>query len=93
MNASKSPHYYLKVVEIAGYRGQTSDYEYVKYFIENAVELEKLIINPVKWTPYIADRNRIPNSISEVKMEDEARAHARQHRREKVPSNIEFVCI
>ncbi|PRQ55965.1 putative F-box domain, FBD domain, leucine-rich repeat domain, L domain-containing protein [Rosa chinensis] len=93
MNASKSPHYYLKVVEIAGYRGQTSDYEYVKYFIENAVELEKLIINPVKWTPYVADRNRIPKSISEVKMEDEARAHARQHVREKVPSNIEFVCI
>ncbi|KAM5551200.1 F-box/LRR-repeat protein [Rosa sericea] len=59
MKATKSLNYYLKVVEMAGYRGQTSDYEHVKYFIENAVALEKLIINPVKWTPYIANRDRI----------------------------------
>jgi hypothetical protein len=36
----------LKLVELVGFVGQPIDVEYVGYLVENAVELEKIIIDP-----------------------------------------------
>jgi hypothetical protein len=45
--AVNCPHYYLKVVEIGGYYGGSSAFELAMYFIENAMILEKIIIDPL----------------------------------------------
>ncbi|XP_062169713.1 F-box/FBD/LRR-repeat protein At5g53840-like [Alnus glutinosa] len=45
----KSPkclHHCLKQVEMVGFVGRTIDVKYVKYLVKNAVELEKVIIDP-----------------------------------------------
>ncbi|XVF10632.1 hypothetical protein REPUB_Repub07fG0199400 [Reevesia pubescens] len=44
--ARKSPHHNLKVVEMTGFVGQTIDTEFCMYLIENAIMLEKIIIDP-----------------------------------------------
>jgi hypothetical protein len=36
----------LKLVELVGFVGQPIDVEYAGYLVENAVELEKIIIDP-----------------------------------------------
>jgi hypothetical protein len=40
------PHYYLKAVEIGGYYGGSNAFELAMCFIENAMKLEKIIIDP-----------------------------------------------
>ncbi|XP_062169845.1 F-box/LRR-repeat protein At3g58900-like isoform X2 [Alnus glutinosa] len=44
--APKCPHHCLKLVEFVGFTGQIIDVEYAMFLIENAVELEKVIIDP-----------------------------------------------
>ncbi|XP_038696480.1 F-box/LRR-repeat protein At3g58900-like isoform X2 [Tripterygium wilfordii] len=42
----RCPHQCLKVVEIIGFQGCTIDNEFAAYLVENAVMLEKIIIDP-----------------------------------------------
>ncbi|KAK6135841.1 hypothetical protein DH2020_030407 [Rehmannia glutinosa] len=67
LKAAKCSHQFLKLVEIVGYYGRTSDAELVLYFIENAVALQKIIIDP---------RNQIlersPIGIDQIKKEESA---------------------
>ncbi|KAF5741517.1 F-box/FBD/LRR-repeat protein [Tripterygium wilfordii] len=45
--APKCPHQCLKVVELVGFVGRTMEIEMITYFIENAVMLEEIIVDPV----------------------------------------------
>nr|XP_011458548.1 PREDICTED: F-box/FBD/LRR-repeat protein At5g22700-like isoform X1 [Fragaria vesca subsp. vesca] len=88
--APKFSHHSLKVVEIMGYRGYQSVVEHVKYLIENAVALEKIIIDPVQrwiWPP------KMDRGSTMVDEEVQARKHAKEHLKERVPSTIEFLCL
>ncbi|KAK6135829.1 hypothetical protein DH2020_030437 [Rehmannia glutinosa] len=73
LKAAKCSHQFLKLVEIVGYYGRTSDAELVLYFIENAVALQKIIIDP---------RNQIlersPIGIDQIKKEESARRRAKK---------------
>ena len=40
------PHHHLKIVEMSGFRGNEAEFRFVEYLIENAVSLEKIIIEP-----------------------------------------------
>ncbi|CAL9021191.1 unnamed protein product [Prunus brigantina] len=85
------PHHNLKVVEIVGYRGRINVVEHLIYFIENVVELEKLVIDPVMcWSHHPTDMDR---RIEDVKEEEEARDHAMHQLKQMVPSTVQFVCL
>ncbi|XP_061999254.1 probable disease resistance protein At5g66900 [Rosa rugosa] len=88
--APKWPHHCLKVVEIIGYRGRPHIVEYVMDLVENAVALEKIVIDPIEpenWSCYhtIPDRR--------VEKSKKARDHAMHQLKRMVPSTIEFVCL
>ena len=86
-DAAYCPHYYLKVVEVVGYRA-SSGVKQLMYLIKNAVALEKIIIDPVRhWHWGNMDRRS-----DEVEEEVKARDHAMQELKGMVPSTIEFVC-
>ncbi|KAM1500793.1 hypothetical protein COP2_026702 [Malus domestica] len=87
---SKQPHHCLKVVEIAGYRGHKCCVKHVRYLVKNAVALEKIVINPVRFWgwPWGFDSDALLENE-----EENARDHAIQHLKKKVPSSIEFVCL
>ena len=89
---AKAPTFYrssIKVVEILGYSGSNRDVEFVIYIIKNAVSLEKLVIDPRIYRRYplasiFAD---------DIVMEKKGRAHAMEKLKEKVPENVEFICL
>ncbi|KAM1478626.1 hypothetical protein ACFX2I_026023 [Malus domestica] len=87
---SKQPHHCLKVVEIAGYRGHKCCVKHVRYLVKNAVALEKIVINPIRfwcWPTGMEINYLLENE------EANARDHAIQHLKEKVPASVEFVCL
>lgn len=88
--ATKFPHHSLKVAEIIGYRGRQCAVEHVVYLIENAVGLEKIIIDPVRRWIWPLGMDRGTKVLDE---EAKARKHAKKHLKERVPSTTEFVCL
>ncbi|XP_038712762.1 uncharacterized protein LOC120006699 [Tripterygium wilfordii] len=71
--ATKCPHQCLKEVELAGFVGHAIDMEFAEYLIENAIALEKIIIDPanLSWRGYelsLPDERlkEIPNIIEQV---------------------------
>ncbi|XVF08789.1 hypothetical protein REPUB_Repub07fG0033200 [Reevesia pubescens] len=79
----KCPHQHLKVVELAGYYGRTTDLEFALYFIQNAVTLERMIISP-----------RVAGCESEedeIKQEEDAKHRAEQQLKGKVPLTVDLV--
>ncbi|CAL8169850.1 unnamed protein product [Prunus armeniaca] len=73
---AKCSHNYLKIVELVGYDGHTSDFELVKYLAKTAVKLGKIVIKEEE---------------EEGPWRKMARDVAMQKLKEKVPSAIEFV--
>lgn len=67
-------------MELRDYRGRTSDFKLVIYLVENALELEKIVIGPLKY-PHLVMRR-----------EQREVDHARQQLQEKLPKRIQFVC-
>lgn len=47
-NIKDHPHLYLRVVSFIGFEGREVDVEFLKDLLENAVSLEKMIIDPCK---------------------------------------------
>ncbi|KAL3653484.1 hypothetical protein CASFOL_003165 [Castilleja foliolosa] len=84
----KCAHKFLKLVEIVGYYGRTSDAELVMYFIENAVSLQKIVIDP---------RNQIlersPARIEQIKKEESARKRAMQQLVPETPPGVQLVIL
>ncbi|KAL8039227.1 hypothetical protein ABFX02_10G021200 [Erythranthe guttata] len=83
------PHEHLKVVNFCGYYGRSSDVEFVRYFIDNCVVLERLIIDPhtVAYTP------RVPISPDIVAEEIVAMDCAKRQLESQVPAHIEWVIL
>ncbi|VFQ98401.1 unnamed protein product [Cuscuta campestris] len=82
------PLHNLKLVRLLGYYGRTSELELVRYFLENAVALEKIIVDP---------RNKIDLPAvflrtieSEVQI---GRDFAKLQLESEVPSHIELVIL
>nr|XP_009803120.1 PREDICTED: uncharacterized protein LOC104248545 isoform X2 [Nicotiana sylvestris] len=44
--AARCPLHHLKVLRLSGYYGRTSEVELVRYFLENAIALQKIIVDP-----------------------------------------------
>ncbi|KAF3960498.1 hypothetical protein CMV_014801 [Castanea mollissima] len=84
----KCRHEYLKVLEIYGYAGRVCEFEFVMYFIRNAVALEKILIDPrdqiVKRTPFAS---------ANLKFEQTARCLAKSQLEAKVPPSIQLVIL
>ncbi|KAL3504370.1 hypothetical protein ACH5RR_034211 [Cinchona calisaya] len=85
--------HHLKVFKLSGFLGCTIDVELVKYFLKNAVALEKIIIDP-RW-----DRGSFccPEMEWEteegIEEENDVRRRARQQLNRLIPSHVEFVIL
>ncbi|KAH0970293.1 hypothetical protein GBA52_022449 [Prunus armeniaca] len=88
--AAECPHYYLKEVEISGYRGHKCCVQHVMYLKKNVIALEKIVINPVRF--WCAPSGTEFNFLR-VNEEQNARDHAIQYLKQKMPSTIEYVCL
>ncbi|XP_021800228.1 F-box/FBD/LRR-repeat protein At5g22700-like [Prunus avium] len=88
--AAKCAHYYLKEVEISGYRGHKCCVKHVMYLKKNALALEKIVINLVRF--WCAPTGYECNVLA-VNEEENARDHATQYLKQKMPSTIEYVCL
>ncbi|KAH7541858.1 hypothetical protein FEM48_Zijuj02G0012000 [Ziziphus jujuba var. spinosa] len=83
---AKRPLDCLKEVEVTGYSGPPGCDELIFFFIDNAVSLEKIIVNPreyVAWPCIKSTRSRFKKS---------GRDHAMGYMKEKIPKPIEFLC-
>ncbi|KAM1945937.1 hypothetical protein ACFX13_000862 [Malus domestica] len=83
--AAKWPRNYVKVLEILGYHPRPCVDQHVKFLIENLVGLEK-IIQHWCWDIRLVRHGGKPDK------EAEARDHAMQNLKQKLPSTVEFVC-
>ncbi|KAK3446230.1 hypothetical protein EUGRSUZ_A01965 [Eucalyptus grandis] len=77
------PHQHLKEVEFHNYYGQPCELELVNYLIDNAIALEKLVVNPCD-EEYFSD-------LDELKKVMEPRERALQQLNGKLSSRIELV--
>ncbi|XP_027090132.1 F-box/LRR-repeat protein At3g58900 isoform X4 [Coffea arabica] len=87
--AASFPLQHLKVVELLGYYGRRSELELVEYFLENAIVLEKLIIDPRDPRNVTFPKTRKERK-QEKKQEKLARICAKQQIEGLIPSHIEF---
>ncbi|CDP07614.1 unnamed protein product [Coffea canephora] len=87
--AASFPLQHLKVVELLGYYGRRSELELVEYFLENAIVLEKLIIDPRDPRNVTFPKTRKERK-QEKKREKLARICAKQQIEGLIPSHIEF---
>lgn len=90
--APKFSHNSLKVVEMVGYVGSTSDFALVRYLIKTAVNLEKIVVNPVQtWLLQSLNYRIMKDQI--LKWQETVRDRARKYFKRRVPKGIEFVCL
>ncbi|KAI3817824.1 hypothetical protein L1987_11622 [Smallanthus sonchifolius] len=85
---AKHPHKHLQLVEIVGYYGRTSDVELAVYFIENALSLQKIIIDP---RYQVLERTPIGNE--QMKKEKAARSCAKKQLEPRTPQGVELVIL
>ncbi|KAG5612580.1 hypothetical protein H5410_023861 [Solanum commersonii] len=81
------PLHHLKVIRLCRYFGRTCEFELVKYFLENAIVLEKIIIDPRSQTvtPVL--------SLSTIEKEQMSRNSSKLQLEGEVPSHIELVIL
>lgn len=86
--AIKCPLHHLKVVKLCGFYSGAVHLELVRYFLENAIALEKIIFDPRN--PILSRR---PLEPSEIEEEQTARNLAKLHLEGEVPPHIELVIL
>ncbi|KAL3340969.1 hypothetical protein AABB24_025498 [Solanum stoloniferum] len=86
--AIKRPLHHLKVVKFSGFYTGLFQLELVRYFLENVVALEKIIIDP--GTPFFY---RMPPCPSEIKHTQTSRNLAKLQLEREVPPAIELVIL
>lgn len=88
-SAVKYPHHHLKVVELYGCADNANELELIMYFLENAVYLEKIMINTRRqWT---FDLPWLQRPVSE---EEERRRRGLEEKLEElIPSQMAKVHI
>ncbi|XP_059281669.1 F-box/LRR-repeat protein At3g03360-like [Lycium ferocissimum] len=86
--AIKCPLHHLKVVKLWGFYNGTFHLELVRYFLENAVALEKIIIDPT--CPLLT---RVPLDLEEIKHQQTARNLAKLQLQCEVPPTMELVIL
>ncbi|KAH0639305.1 hypothetical protein KY290_036573 [Solanum tuberosum] len=86
--AIKCPLHHLKVVKFSGFYIGLFQLELVRYFLENVVALEKIIIDP--GTPFFY---RTPPCPSEIKHTQTSRNLAKLQVEREVPPAIELVIL
>ncbi|XP_055833619.1 FBD-associated F-box protein At2g26860-like isoform X2 [Solanum dulcamara] len=86
--AIKCPLHHLKVVKLCGFYSGAVHLELVRYFLENAIALEKIIFDPRN--PILS---RVPLEPSEIEEEQTARNLAKLHLEGEVPPYIELVIL
>lgn len=84
----KCSHQYLKVVELSGYCGRSSDLELATYFLEDAIALEQIVIDPHDQFFW-----RCPKANDEIEKEEAARSLALQQLVGKVPAGVKLVIL
>ncbi|KAL3837755.1 hypothetical protein ACJIZ3_022346 [Penstemon smallii] len=84
----ENAHQCLKVVEIVGYYGRTSDAEIAMYFMENAMSLKKIVIDPRKQI-----LERTPVGVDQIKKEEAARKHAKQQLEPRRPPGAQLLIL
>ncbi|KAK6143420.1 hypothetical protein DH2020_023768 [Rehmannia glutinosa] len=82
------PHQHLKVFKFCGYYNRTSDFELVRYILENCVALEKMIIDPLCQL-----LGREPRSRDKLDANQTARKYAKQQLEGKLTQHIELVIL
>ena len=87
-HAAKHPHQHLEVVEVVGYYGRTSDVELAVYFIDNAIALQKILIDPRYQV-----LERIPIGNDQLKKEKAARACAKKQLEPRTPRGVQLVIL
>ncbi|XP_033510382.1 F-box/LRR-repeat protein At3g26922-like [Nicotiana tomentosiformis] len=81
--AVRCPLHHLKVLRLSGYYGRTSEVELVRYFLENAMLLEKIIVDPCSQNVH---RHRVaPDEI--------ARNFAKLQLEGEVPPHIQLLIL
>ncbi|CAN4116346.1 unnamed protein product [Withania somnifera] len=82
------PLHHLKKVKLWGYYSGPFHLELLRYFLENAVALEKIIIDPT--SPIYC---YFPSSSNEIKRQQTARNLAKVHLQRDVPPAIDLVIL
>ncbi|XP_049410476.1 F-box/LRR-repeat protein At3g58900-like [Solanum stenotomum] len=85
---ARCPLHHLKVLKLYGYYGRTSELELVRYFLENAIVLEKILVDPIPLAFF-----RIEGEPRESKPVRIARKYAKLQLEREVPSHIELVIL
>ncbi|XP_018623283.1 F-box/LRR-repeat protein At3g26922-like isoform X2 [Nicotiana tomentosiformis] len=86
--AERFPLHHLKVLRLSGYYGRTSDVELVRYFLENAIALEKIIVDPRAQDVYY-----VSFSLDKSEEEQMARHFAKLQLEAEVPSHIQLLVL
>ena len=71
------PHQCLKVLKLVGFQGAIAEVDVVMYFVENAVLLEKIIIEPYT-LPYVFDYVPEKVKLREIDQLEKQRLAARE---------------
>ncbi|KAL3504409.1 hypothetical protein ACH5RR_034250 [Cinchona calisaya] len=84
---------HLRVLELSGFLGYTNEVELVKYFLDNAVALEKIIID-TRWDPGEFCCPELETEAEEEEEEEKcARRRAKRRLNRLTPSHVELVIL